>query len=633
MTVGVLKDRISTDKKPPSLFASPEKRRQIFSLLLVVAILLLYNQVNHFSFVNFDDQRYVTENPHLRSGLSWSTLTWAFTSTADANWHPLTWLSHVLDYQLFKLNPAGPHLINVFLHAANAVLLFLLLARGTGRVGPSFVVAALFAVHPINVESVAWISERKNVLSTLFFLLTLGAYAWYALRPGWKRYLAVAGLFACGLASKSMLVTLPFVLLLLDYWPLRRISRSDESRSSGRDPVALAMPHTTVPTLILEKLPLLGLSIAVSAVTLVAQQGGGAVRASSLYPLSVRLENAICSYARYVQKAFWPTNLAALYPYPESLALWKVTLAAFFLVSVTLLAFRLHSRRYLLTGWLFFLGTLVPVIGLVQVGSQAMADRYAYIPLLGIFVMTVWGATDFAEWKKLNSATTSTAACILLALAALTYRQLGYWKDSMTLWSHALAVTKNNFFAEDGLGGALLLEGRLDEAYSHYQRAAAIMPNEPMSHANIGAYLQQRGRLREAIQQYEIAIPLCGDSRLRAAIYVKLGSAYQGTGHPKEAERSFDTALELDPTQFSAWLAKGDLALQQSKPDNAIQDFSRSLQLQPTDAGYLGLGRALAQAGRPTEALAAYQQALEISPDLTEAKQAVAALSSGRHLP
>ena len=352
----------------------------------------------------------------------------------------------------------------------------------------------------------------------MFFFLTIGAYGWYSLKPGWRRYVVVAVFFACGLASKSMLVTLPFVLLVLDYWPLGRIRGLTA-------PSALHSSRASFGTLFLEKLPLLTLSIAASVVAVVAQGHGGAVATVQRFPLQGRLENAIYSYAAYVWKTFWPARLAPLYPHPgNSLAGWKVTLAAVFLIAVSGLVFKLRTRSYLLAGWLFFLGTLVPVIGFVQVGSQAMADRYAYLPCLGIIVMAVMGASDLADSKKLGRPLrVAIAACILVAISAVSYRQIGYWKDSLTLWSHALAVTQNNFLAEDGVGGALIQEGRAEEAYPHFQHAARIVPDDPISHAAIGAYLQQHLRFAEAIQQYQIVVHLACTPGLRALEYANLG--------------------------------------------------------------------------------------------------------------
>jgi Tfp pilus assembly protein PilF len=599
------------------LFASPEKRTVVLSLLLVVFTLALYNQANHFSFVNYDDDHYVYENPHIRSGLTWSTIKWALTSSEEANWHPLTWMSHALDYQLFHLNPAGHHLTSILLHAVNVVLLFLLLARSTRRAGPSFFVAALFALHPMNVESVAWIAERKNVLSTMFFLMTLGAYGWYALKPGWKRYLAVTGLFVCGLASKPMLVTVPFVLLLLDYWPLCRIQGWSEVSDT------LPVKQSPAGRLVLEKLPLLLLAGASSMITLRAQGAAGAV-GTLPFPPGIRLENGIYSYAMYLWKAIWPTGLTLLYPHPgDSLALWQVGVAALFLIATSVIVLKLRSRGYLLAGWLWFLGTLVPVIGVVQVGNQAMADRYAYIPLIGIFVMVAWGAADWAEGKELGIALqVIPAICVIIALSAVTYRQIGYWRDSLDVWTHALEVTQDNFVAEDNVGVALVQLNRVDEAYPFFVHAAQDQPNDPVARLNIGAYLHQHGHQAEAIPQYELAVRLGAEPGLRATTYANLGSAYSDLGDDAKSRASFEQALRLNPNQASAWLGMALLAQKQGKLEEAISDFARSAELQPSGPGYLRLGRVLAQANHRAEALAAYEQALRIAPDLTEAQQA-----------
>jgi protein O-mannosyl-transferase len=607
------------------LFATPEKRAFVLSLLLVAATLAVYNQATHFSFINFDDDRYVTENPHVRAGLSWSTLKWSITSTDEANWHPLTWMSHALDCQLFRLNPAGHHLTSILLHASSGVLLFLLLWRATRRLGLSFFVATVFALHPLNVESVVWISERKSVLSTLFFLLTLGAYGWYARKPNWKRYLAASGLFICALASKPMVVTLPFVLLLLDYWPLCRIQ-------GWTQPCDFVLPQRSSRQLVLEKLPLFVLSLASSLITMRAQRAAGAVSALP-FPITVRLKNALYSYMLYVGKAAWPAKLALLYPHPGySLAIWKPIVGVLFLVAISALVVEFRSRGYLLTGCLWFVGTLIPVIGLVQVGNQAMADRYTYIPFIGLFVMIAWGFADLADRVKLPVALKIVpAACVLVALLFLSYRQAGFWRDSLTLWGHTLDVTSNNFVAEDEFGGALVELGRTDEAYPHFVRAAKLQPVDPVSHSNMGAYLHQHGHLAEAVPQYEMTISLTTDARVLATAYANLGSAYIDLGNYPKSEAAFQKSIQLNPNRFNTWVGMGLLAEREGNLQEAIRDFARSIQLQPSAQGYLELGRVLAQSGRNADALVAYEFALKINPNLAEAQQAVAALQQQNH--
>lgn len=606
-----------TAAEPAGLFASAEKRNPVVCLLLAVITLALYNPVNRHPFVNYDDDRYVTENPHVRQGLTAGTISWALTSTEQANWHPLTWMSHALDCSLFRLNPAGHHFTSILLHSVNVMLLFLLLMWSTGRLRPSLFVAALFAIHPINVESVAWVAERKNILCTMFFFLTLWAYGCYAQKPGWKRYLAVAALFAAGLASKPMVITLPFALLLLDYWPLRRLREANAPAERSTPTFPWSRP-------VLEKLPLLALSVASAIITMDAQQAGGALRSTEQFSFGVRLANAVCAYGMYLSKMLWPARLAPLYPHPgDSLPTWQIAVATIVLIAVTSIVLKFRARRYLLVGWLWFLGTLVPVIGLVQVGDAAMADRYAYIPLIGVFVMIAFGAADFAEQRKLGLWPAVPAAIVLLTLAIATYRQIGYWQSNYDLWSHTLAVTKNNFIAEDNLGGALILEGKEEEAHPHFEAAARINPKDPMSRSNLGTYFQTHNQMRDAVAQYEAAVNLTSDPSLLAQTYANLGAAHRTIGEDEQAHKDFERSLRFNPNQFNAWLGLGLMAQKQGKLDEAISDLSRSIEIQPSAQGYLELGRALEQAGHAPEALDAYQQAVKLSPDLPEAQQAI----------
>jgi Tfp pilus assembly protein PilF len=567
--------------------------------------------------VNYDDDRYVTENPHIRQGLTADTFAWAWTSTEQANWHPLTWISHALDCSLFRLNPAGHHFTSLLLHVVNVVLLFLILMWATNRMGPSLFVAALFALHPINVESVAWVAERKNVLCTLFFFLTLWAYGWYARKPDWKRCLVVAVLFAAGLASKPMVITLPFVLLLLDYWPLKRVMTAGSEETGTY----------SWPRLVLEKIPLFALSAASAVITMQAQQAGGAIRTTAEFSFGVRVANAIYAYAMYLWKMVWPAKLAPLYPHPgDSLTTWRVMLAAVLLIAITAIALRFRTRRYLIVGWLWFLGMLVPVIGLVQVGDAAMADRYAYIPLIGIFVMIAFGIADWAEQKRVGLWLIVPAAVVLVLLAVATHRQINFWQSNYTLWSHALAVTENNFIAEDNLGGALILEDKEEEAHPHFEAAARINPKDAMSRSNLGTYLQTHNQMREAIAQYEAAVDLTSDPSLLAQTYANMGAARRALGDDEQAHKNFEESLRYNPNQFNAWLGLGLLAEKQGKLDEAITDLSRSAEVQPTAQAFFELGRMLAQTGHIPEAVDAYQRALKISPDLTEAQKAIDAL-------
>lgn len=597
------------------MFASAHKRNAILCLLLSALALALYNPANRHPFVNYDDDRYITENPHIRQGLTANTVEWALTSTEQANWHPLTWMSHALDVSLFGLNPAGHHFTSVLLHAINVVLLFLLLTGATGRAGPSFFVAALFAVHPINVESVAWVAERKNVLCTLFFFLTLYCYGWYVQKPNWKRYLAVLGLFVAGLASKPMVITLPFVLMLVDYWPLQRF------RSPKPPPVS---------RLVFEKIPLLALSVASAIITVQAQHSGGSVRTIEEFSLPVRVGNALHAYVMYLWNFLWPLRLAPLYPHPgNSLAISRIVLSALILLIITVGSWKFRNRGYLIVGWLFFLGTLVPVIGLVQVGEAAMADRYAYIPLIGIFVMIAFGVADLARGRALLYWAAAAAGVLLTGFALTTHRQISYWQSSYDLWTHTLAVTENNFVAEDNLGGALILQNKEEEAYPHFAAAARINSRDPMSHSNLGTYYQNHGQMQQAMEQYEAAVSLTSDPGLLALTYANLGAVRVVLGDPQKAYDNFQQSLQYNPAQFNAWLGLGLLAEREGKLQEAITAFSRSLEAQPTAQGFFELGRCLAQSGRSSEALNAYDQALKIAPDLTEAQKAADMLRAG----
>jgi protein O-mannosyl-transferase len=511
------------------LFGSGRTTASILWLLLVAGTVAGYGPAIGHPFVVLDDHDYVTGNVHVHGGLSWNTVRWAFTSIEAANWHPLTWLSHALDYQLFGLDAAGHHFDSVLLHALNAGLLFLLLRRASGRWGPSFLVAALFAVHPLNVESVAWIAERKNVLCTFFFLAALGAYGWYAQKPDWRRYLAVAALFMLALMSKPMAVTLPFTLLLLDYWPLRRMIGSPASTTGA--------PQTSFGRLLLEKIPLLLLSAASAAITIKAQHASYAVRSLGQFSLGARIQNAVVSYGLYLWKMVWPARLAAFYPYPVTTPVWQLMAAMLVLAGGTALAFVFRRQRYLLVGWLWFLGTLVPVIGLVQVGDAAMADRYAYIPLIGIFVMVAFGLADAAEAKKIPIAWQIVPAlCALTALGVVMERQGGYWASEYDLWAHTLAVTESNPFAHDAIASALLDpaaamspadleefdsdEKRAEAARQHYEQAlkirgelaqknpAAYLADIAMTLNNLGNLDRQQNRMDEARRHYEEALSI-----------------------------------------------------------------------------------------------------------------------------
>ena len=621
------------------IFRSPGQRKLVLGLLLVVVTLALYNPVSRNGFVNFDDDRYVTDNPQVRAGLRSSTISWAFTTLDLANWHPLTWLSHALDCQLFQLNPVGHHYTSLLLHASNALLLFLILQWFTGYTARSLMVAALFAVHPLNVESVAWVAERKNVLCMLFFLLALAAYGWYVRQPTVARYLAVALLFAMGLMSKPMVITLPIVLLLLDYWPLGRTHFSANVESRDEASPRFAASTQPVWRLCLEKVPLLLLSAGSAIVTMLAQRAGGAVLTSAERAPLLRLENVIVCYVLYIKKAFWPSHLAALYPYPHTLPAWQVAASALFLVAVTCAVLKYREHRYLVVGWFWYLGTMVPMIGLIQVGNQAMADRYAYLPLIGLFIMIVWAAADCASARQLSANYLATAGLVtLLALSAVTRIQLSYWHDDFSLWSHALAVTQHNYVAENNLAIALTKQGRLDDAIILFRAASALEPGDAVSQLNLGIYAQQHGDFQQAAARYANVLRLATDAQIRASAYANLGTVYFALRDYPQAQQNFDSAMKLKRVFPVALLDMGLIAQKSAQKaaqrtdeddwNRAAGYFAQFVALEPSDVGYLLLANALRQAGRPDDANLAYQQAQRLSNDIAVAQQRAAQLAA-----
>jgi Flp pilus assembly protein TadD len=607
----------------PKLASAPvtssSHRNLILCLLLVTCTLVIYNSVNQNGFVNYDDDVYVTANRHVQAGLHWSTIRWAFTTFDAANWHPLTWISHAFDYQLFKLNPAGHHYTNVLLHSANVVLLFLLLVEATQRTWPSLIATAIFAVHPLNVESVAWAAERKNVLSMLFLLLALWAYQRYASKPSIARYGAVFSLFACGLMAKPQVITLPFLLLLWDYWPLQRLQFG--SRQSG----AVGNHTRSLGWLILEKVPLLALSAASAVVTLAGQQAGGAVRTTIEYPATVRIENAIGAYFDYVGRLLWPLRLAPMYPHPgDSLLAWQISVAALFVIGVSVLVLRFREKRYLVVGWFWFLGALVPMIGLVQVGQQATADRYMYLPMIGLLLMLCWGLADWAAERRTRVVRLTCATAVVLAAhGALTYRQVAFWHDSETLWTHAVAVTRDNYVAHINLGETFLNQERTEEAAVHFRAAVQIRPSDPAAHLNLGTCERRNKNFVPALQEDQAVLRLTSDKGLRTYALVNLGSDYRHMQDYHRAKESYEAALQLNPETARAFIGLGVLAEKTGEFNDAVKNYSRAVELEPSDVGYLLLSQALQQVGKPAASRSALEAAQRISPDFDRAQQAV----------
>jgi Flp pilus assembly protein TadD len=598
-------------------------RRPIpLALALVALIAIVFAPVAWHGFVNFDDPQYVSENPFVTGGLTTRGIAWAFTSGYAGNWHPLTWMSHMLDVQVFGLRPGAHHVMNVLLHTANALLLFALFSRMTGTVGRSWFVAALFAVHPLHVESVAWIAERKDVLSTLFWMLTIWAYLQYSNAESRMPKAETVLLFALGLMAKPMLVTLPITLLLLDVWPRLRAARFGAAGFRLRS------------ALIREKVPLFALAIASSVVTFIVQQQAGAVKELAALPVGRRVANALVAYVSYIWKTVWPANLAAIYPYPETIAGWRVGGALALLVIVTVLAIRVRrTHPYVLVGWLWYVVTLIPVIGLIQVGSQPIADRYTYVPLIGLFVIVAWGVPSIIRESRWRSFVIPAAAAVTIAACTVTARaQVHHWRSSVALWEHAIAVTTDNYRAQGNLAHALAAEGRLDEAIRHYAEAVRIHPGYAEAHNNLGLALAHQGQIDEAIRHYTEAIRLLPDY---FEAHGNLGAALAGTGRYPDAINHFSIAVRLQPDQrqarenlVRAHYDFGRVLAEQGNVDQAIQQFLEALRLDPRNADlHYDLGVMYARQGDLRSAITRFEEALRIDPTHPDARRAFDALS------
>ncbi len=583
-------------------------------LFLIIATLAVFWQVNNGGFIFFDDPQYVTENNHVQNGVTLEGVRWAITTGYFGNWHPLTWLSHMLDIQLFGLEPRWHHLTNLLFHIANTLLLFFVLYRMTKAHWESAFVAALFALHPLHVESVAWVSERKDVLSTFFWILTMGAYCYYVERPKLQRYLIVVAFFGLGLLAKPMLVTLPFVLLLLDYWPLQRfqqkmrdlkigitigkpVSGDKQKGKSKRKPAAeeaviaektadVQYHWALVRPLLWEKIPLIALAAASSIVTYLVQQKGGMVKSFEMFPLSVRISNAFVSYVTYIGKTIWPNNLAAIYTHPGSLPTWQVIGAALILIAVTI-AVIWKARRipYLAVGWLWYAGTLVPVIGLVQVGLQARADRYTYLPLIGLFIMATWGISELSKsWRYRKEALTAVSTVILIGLCIVTWTQIRFWQNSITLLDHALRVTHDNYIA-------------------YYNRG---LTNEHL------------GNYKQAIMDYDKSIEINPKFHVRA--YYNRGHAYTILGNYQQAIADYDKAIEIYPEYDEAYFNRGCVYAILGNNKQAIDDYDKAIEINPNKADpYVNRGNAYARLDNYQQAIGDYNKAIETNPQYGEA--------------
>ena len=582
----------------------PSDKYSFFSICLVLTIVTaaVFWQVHKFDFVYYDDPEYVSENPHLQGGFTRENIKWAFTESYAANWHPLTWLSHMLDHKLFGTNSSGHHLTSLILHIANTLLLFMVLKRATKALWQSAFVAALFAIHPLHIESVAWVSERKDVLSTFFWMLTMICYVWYTERTSIWRYLLTLLIFALGLMTKPMLVTLPLVLLLLDYWPLERLQIKN------------------LFSLILEKVPLFTLSAVSSIITLAVQKK--AVVAVSSLPLSIRLANSLLSYAKYIEKMFIPSRLAFYYPHPSGyISYWQAVGAALMLLVVSALIFKKSLRyKYLPVGWCWYLGTLVPVIGLVQVGEQAMADRYTYIPLIGLFIIVAWGITDLLSgWKYRNCVLAVVAPSVILFLSVTAYIQTSFWRNTVTLFEHASQVTDGNYLVHHFLGQYLLKQGEFDKVIYHESQALLIEPDFPQANNSIGIALVRKGKLPEAVVHFKRTIQMKPDY---AEAYSNAGGALLDLGRYDEAMPYLTTAIKLDSNIAEAHYNLGIIYAKRGSLDKAVEHLTKTIQLNSGLAkAYSNLGAVLAQQGKFDDAVSNLEQALRLDPDNAQARQ------------
>jgi protein O-mannosyl-transferase len=566
------------------------------SVALFAVVVAVYGQVWSHDFVSYDDPVYVTANPHVRGGLAWDGLRWALTSGHGANWFPITWISHMLDCQLFGLNAGWHHFTNVWIHALSTVCLFLLLSRGTGARWRSAVVACIFALHPLHVESVAWIAERKDVLSGLFWMLTLFAYFAYVTKPGRMRYALVLVVFCLGLMSKPMLVTLPVVLLLLDRWPLNR------------------------KFLILEKLPFFAASLAASIITLVVHQKGGAVASVQLVPFGPRVENALISYVAYVLKTFWPTHLAVFYPFSLRGLLVPAALAAILLIALTWLAIHwLPTRPYLAVGWGWYLVTLLPVIGLIQTGEQSRADRYTYIPMIGLSIALVWGIADALQpWPRLRAALAVATCAICVFLTSL---QIRYWRDSISLYQHAIEVVPDSYEARFNLAAVLEARGDTPGAIAQLQETVRIRPAYVPARAELGQLLAAQGQIEDGIRELQTAVRMRPED---ADAHFRLGSVYAAAGRVADAADEFSQTIRLQPSNSDAHYNRAIALAEEDKLQEAEDEFRETVRLRPDDPeAHFNLGIALAELGQLDKASAEFSEALRLKPDFPEARQAL----------
>jgi len=622
--------------------------RILVCLFLIIATSIVYWPVAQFEFIDWDDEVYVTDNEHVQAGLTAKSIGWAFTTLHATNWHPLTWLSHMLDVHLFEMDSGGHHLTSLIIHITSSLLLFLLLRRMTGALWKSAFVAAMFALHPLHVESVAWVAERKDVLSALFLMLTLYGYVLYSERPGFGRYLLVMLCLALGLMSKPMLVTLPFVLLMLDYWPLRRFCFAS---------VDGGIFVSSTRHLIYEKIPLLILTVISCIMTYVAQKSGGAVADISGTPVhgegnavtfyigfGERVSNALVSYTSYLGKTFYPQDLVFFYPFREVVPVWQFTAAGLLIALLSLLAFLWIKRApYYFVGWFWFLGTLVPVIGLIQVGWQSMADRYTYIPLIGIFIIVAWGVPDLINhWKKRKIVLTTLMIMVILIAMMLTSQQVWHWKNSVALYKHAVEKTPEVGFVQFKLGSTLAEQGRLEESLPYFKEALRIQPYDIRARYNLGIALYQQNKFELAIEQFSEIVRIYPSfepaqrklKMLQSMLdqitaksarnnlvmkHVRQGMIFDKQGKFNEAIKEYEKALQMNPNSVGAHQQLGSLLYRLRQVDRAIAHYMIVIRFQPDSASaHYNLGLALVDEGQVEKAIEHYRHALRIKPNFAE---------------
>jgi tetratricopeptide (TPR) repeat protein len=556
-----------------------KKYRFLIVIFLIVASFIAYGRILGNGFVDYDDDKYITENNYIQSGINPESIKWAFTAIVCSNWHPLTLLSHALDWSLFGASASGHHLINLLLHIGSVLFLFFFLNRTTKNLWSAAFAAALFALHPLRVESVAWAAERKDVLSMFFGMASIYAYVLYTEKSKLFQYFLCLTLFALSLMSKPMLVTLPFVLLLLDYWPLERWTKEISAPVKSRSHL--------LGRLLWEKTPFILLTIISSIVTLWAQNKGGAIASMEYLPFSERISNAVISYVSYLGKIFWPVDLTVFYPYEHSFPLWQILVSCFVLIGITLVViYTIKKTPFLFVGWFWYLGTLIPVIGLVQVGSQSMADRYTYLPSIGIAIMLAWSLPLLFPREGMRKKILFPAGIAALAiLVVLTWRQCGYWKNSIELFNHTLQVTKDNDLAQSNLASALLDEGKIDQAVFHYRAAVQIKPNDYIFHYNLAKALYEQAKIEEAIVHYR-------------------------------------ETLRINPSFVGAHNNLAVILYGQNKYDESIYHIRQALQIKPDDPSYhYNMGFVLSKKGELKEAIEHFRQAIYLKPDYEKAQQ------------